>query len=122
LIAAALLRRERADAGLYARTAQRDHGRHRERIVALFLVANNLSYRNDEVHRANVARTRSRNLDNKQVGIAIDHRAPDFVGLGEAQGVGAVAPVAARDMLPEALLTAANAVRDGKPFLVDVRT
>jgi len=42
------------------------------RIPALFVIANNRSYYNDEVHQENVARARSRNLDNKRIGISID--------------------------------------------------
>jgi thiamine pyrophosphate-dependent acetolactate synthase large subunit-like protein len=92
----------------------------RYRIPALFVVANNRAYFNDEVHQENVARARSRNLENKHIGIAIDQPAPDFARLAEAQGVDAVGPVASRHMLPDALSTAVDALRAGKPFLVDV--
>jgi thiamine pyrophosphate-dependent acetolactate synthase large subunit-like protein len=93
----------------------------RYEIPVLFIVANNRSYYNDEVHQENVARGRSRNMDNKRIGIAIDQPAPDFARLAEAQGVAAVGPVTSRDMLPEALSLAVDSVRRGKPFLVDVR-
>ena len=92
----------------------------RYQIPVLFVIANNRSYYNDEVHQENVARGRSRNMDNKRIGIAIDHPAPDFAKLAEAQGIGAIGPVVAREALPEALATAVDAVRNGKPFLVDV--
>lgn len=92
----------------------------RYKIPVLFVVANNRSYYNDEVHQENVARARSRNLENKRFGIAIDHPAPDFARLAQAQGVDAFGPVTARDALPDALSNAVGAVRNGKPYLIDV--
>jgi thiamine pyrophosphate-dependent acetolactate synthase large subunit-like protein len=92
----------------------------RYRIPALFLVANNRSYYNDEVHQENVARARSRNRDNKRIGISSDHPSPDFARLAEGQGVDALGPLTDRGLLAKALSTAIEAVRNGKPFLVDV--
>jgi len=92
----------------------------RYRIPALFLIANNRSYYNDEVHQENVARARSRNLDNKRIGISIDCPAPDFARLAEAQGIDAIGPLTDRGMLAEALSTAVDVVSSGRPFLVDV--
>ena len=40
--------------------------------------------------------------------------------LAKAQGVDAIGPLTDRDMLAKALSTAVDAVRRGKPFLVDI--
>lgn len=92
----------------------------RYEVPVLFIVANNRSYRNDEVHQENVARARSRNRNNKRIGIAIDNPAPDFARMAKAQGVAAVGPVTARAMLSDALAEAVNVIRNGKPYLIDV--
>ncbi len=92
----------------------------RYQIPALFVIANNRSYFNDEAHQENVARARSRNAENKKIGIAIDNPAPDFARLAQAQGVEAIGPIENVDALTESLEKAIDIVRAGQPFLIDV--
>ncbi|HEY5897310.1 MAG TPA: thiamine pyrophosphate-binding protein, partial [Burkholderiales bacterium] len=65
----------------------------RYHIPALFIVANNRSYYNDELHQEGVARHRGRNPANRWIGQRIDHPAPDIAKLAEAQGVMGIGPV-----------------------------
>ncbi len=90
------------------------------RIPALFVIANNRSYFNDELHQESVARQRNRNPANRWVGQRIDHPAPDIAKIAQAQGVMGIGPVTRVEDLAEALRRAVNCVRDGAPCLVDV--
>ncbi len=89
-------------------------------IPALFVVANNRSYMNDELHQESVARQRGRNPANRWIGQRIDDPAPDLAKLAEAQGVLGIGPVGRIDDLPDAMRRAVQCVRQGKPCLVDV--
>jgi thiamine pyrophosphate-dependent acetolactate synthase large subunit-like protein len=91
------------------------------RIPALFVIANNRSYFNDELHQENVARARGRNPANAWVGQRLDDPAPDIAGLARSQGVEAVGPVETRQALTAAMQTGVETVRAGRPYLVDVR-
>lgn len=90
------------------------------RIPALFVVSNNRSYFNDELHQENVARQRGRSEANAWVGQRIDDPAPDFAALARAQGVNATGPVKTADELAGAIADAIAAIRSGRPYLVDV--
>ncbi len=89
-------------------------------IPALFVVANNRSYYNDELHQENVARTRKRNPANRWIGQRIEHPAPDLAKLAEAQGVTGIGPLTRPEQLAEAMRRAVQCVREGRPCLVDV--
>ncbi|MBD3677928.1 MAG: thiamine pyrophosphate-binding protein [Rhodobacteraceae bacterium] len=89
-------------------------------IPALFLIANNRSYFNDELHQENVAIRRGRNPANAWVGQRLDNPAPDIAALARAQGVGGIGPVSTEEELAAALAEAVAEVRAGRPFLVDV--
>jgi thiamine pyrophosphate-dependent acetolactate synthase large subunit-like protein len=92
----------------------------RYRIPALFLIANNRSYYNDELHQEGVARHRGRSPANRWIGQAIDHPAPDIAKLAEAQGVAGIGPLKRVEDLREALRRGVECVRGGSPCLVDV--
>ena len=62
-------------------------------IPALFIIANNRSYYNDELHQEGVARQRGRNTANRWIGQSLDHPAPDIAKLAEAQGMTGIGPV-----------------------------
>jgi thiamine pyrophosphate-dependent acetolactate synthase large subunit-like protein len=90
------------------------------RIPALFIVSNNRSYFNDELHQENVARQRGRIEANAWVGQRIDNPAPDFAALARAQGVDATGPVKTADELAAAVGDAVAAIRSDRPYLIDV--
>ena len=92
----------------------------RYRIPALFIVANNRSYYNDELHQEGVARHRGRNTANRWIGQSIDHPAPDIAKLAEAQGLTGIGPVRRIDELSDAMRGGVECVRGGSPCLVDV--
>ena len=89
-------------------------------IPALFVIANNRSYYNDELHQEGVARHRGRSPANRSIGQSIDHPAPDIAKLAEAQGVMGIGPLKRAAELQEALRRAVACVRSGRPCLVDV--
>ena len=96
-------------------------------IPALFIVSNNRSYYNDELHQESVALHqesvalhRGRNPENRWVGQRLDDPAPDFAAMAEAQGVNGIGPVISPDDLPDAMARAVDRVRRGRPCLVDI--
>ncbi|MCG6901252.1 MAG: thiamine pyrophosphate-dependent enzyme [Rhodobacter sp.] len=90
------------------------------RIPALFLIANNRSYFNDELHQENVANRRGRNPVNAWVGQRLDDPAPDIAAMARAQGVDGIGPVTDLDELRNAMQQAIAALRAGRPYLIDV--
>lgn len=92
----------------------------RYRIPVLFLVANNRSYYNDELHQEGVARHRGRSPANRWIGQSIDHPAPDIARLAQAQGWTGIGPLTRGEELQEAMRRAVECVRGGAPCLVDV--
>jgi benzoylformate decarboxylase/acetolactate synthase-1/2/3 large subunit len=87
----------------------------------LIVVHNNRTYGKDELHQAEVARTRGRADAPPPRGIRIESPAIDFAKLAQAQGVTAIGPVEDPARLPEALAAAVRTVRDDRrPVLVDV--
>jgi benzoylformate decarboxylase/acetolactate synthase-1/2/3 large subunit len=87
----------------------------------LMVVHNNRTYGKDELHQAEVARTRGRPDAAPPRGIRIDAPAIDFAGLARAQGVEGIGPVEDPAALDAVLADAARRVReDRRPVLVDV--
>jgi thiamine pyrophosphate-dependent acetolactate synthase large subunit-like protein len=92
------------------------------RIPVLFVVANNRSYFNDEVHQERVARVRKRPVENRWIGQRIDDPAIDIAGLARAQGAAGFGPVSTADELARALGEAVGIVENGGVAIIDVRT
>lgn len=88
-------------------------------IPALFIVANNRSNYNDEIHQAAMAKDRGRPPQNRWIGQQIDAPAPDLAGLARAQGVEAEGPVENVDELMAAIERGLAVVDAGRPYLID---
>jgi thiamine pyrophosphate-dependent acetolactate synthase large subunit-like protein len=90
------------------------------KLPVLFVVGNNRSYFNDELHQESVAHRRGRNPANAWVGQRLDDPAPDIAQMARAQGVDAAGPVKTQDDLSAAVADAVAALKDGRPYLIDV--
>jgi thiamine pyrophosphate-dependent acetolactate synthase large subunit-like protein len=90
------------------------------RIPLLFIVANNSSFYNDEVHQERVARMRNRPIENKWIGQRISDPDPDLAGLARAQGARGFGPVKEIADLPKVYAEAIAAVDAGEVAVVDV--
>jgi thiamine pyrophosphate-dependent acetolactate synthase large subunit-like protein len=91
------------------------------RIPILFVIANNRSFYNDEVHQERVARMRNRPVENKWIGQRISDPDPDLAGLGRAQGARGFGPVKNAADLPRVYAEAIAAVEAGETVVVDVQ-
>jgi thiamine pyrophosphate-dependent acetolactate synthase large subunit-like protein len=91
------------------------------RIPALFVIANNQSFFNDEVHQERVARMRDRPVENKWIGMRMTDPEIDLAGIARAQGATGIAPVKSMDQLEAAFKEAIAAVDAGGVAVVDVR-
>ncbi len=87
----------------------------------LIVVHNNRTYGKDELHQAEVARTRGRADAPPPRGIRIDAPEIDFAALARAQGVDGIGPVEEPGELDAVLAEAVARVKDNRrPLLVDV--
>jgi thiamine pyrophosphate-dependent acetolactate synthase large subunit-like protein len=91
------------------------------RIPLLLIVANNVSFYNDEVHQERVARMRDRPVENKWIGQRIADPEVDLAAIARAQGAQGWGPVQQLDALVPALEQAVRAALDGGVAVVDVR-
>jgi thiamine pyrophosphate-dependent acetolactate synthase large subunit-like protein len=92
----------------------------RHRLAALFIVSNNRSNFNDEIHQETVAKARNRPVENRWVGQRIDDPAPDLAGLARAQGIEAEGPVLTVGELEAAIRRGLAIVASGKSYMIDV--
>jgi thiamine pyrophosphate-dependent acetolactate synthase large subunit-like protein len=91
------------------------------RIPLLFVVCNNRSFFNDELHQERVARMRNRPPENRWIGQRISDPDIDCAALGRAQGaIGFPAVTKAGDLVPT-FEQAIAAVEQGHVAVVDVR-
>ena len=91
------------------------------RIPLLFVVCNNRSFFNDELHQERVARIRNRPPENRWIGQRISDPDVDCAGLGRAQWAVGFDPVTqTRDLVPT-FEKAIAAVEQGQVAVVDVR-
>ncbi len=90
------------------------------RIPLLFVVANNRSFFNDEVHQERVARMRGRPVENKWIGQRITDPQLDLAALARAQGAQGFGPVAHGEDLIGVLKAAISEVDAGGVAVVDV--
>lgn len=91
------------------------------RIPLLYVVANNQSFFNDEVHQERVARMRGRPVENKWIGMRMDAPEIDVAGIALAQGAAGFGPVRSADALAKVLAQAIEHVEAGGVAVVDVR-
>ena len=92
------------------------------KIPLLYVVANNQSFFNDEVHQERVARMRNRPVENKWIGQRMTDPEIDIAGLARAQGASGFGPIRQSDQLVAAFSAAIAVVEAGGVAVVDVRT
>ena len=91
------------------------------RIPILFVIANNRSFFNDELHQERVARMRNRPVENRWVGQRISEPDIDIATIARGQGAEGFGPVTEIADLPAVLAKAIAAVDAGKVAVVDAR-
>lgn len=88
-------------------------------IPALFIISNNRSNFNDEIHQEAVAKMRGRPPENRWIGQRIADPELDLAAMARAQGVAAEGPVKTIAELESAIRKGLEVVRSGKPYLID---
>jgi len=91
------------------------------KIPALFIVANNRSNFNDEIHQNVMASFRRRPRENNWIGQRLTDPELDLVGLAKAQGVEGEGPVKTKSELLPAIRRGLAALEDGRPYFIDVQ-
>ena len=91
------------------------------KLPCLFLVANNRSFYNDEMHQERVAKERGRPVENKWIGQRIDEPDIDLAMMARSQGALGFGPIKALAELKPAIAKAIEAVKGGAVCVVDVR-
>ena len=92
------------------------------KIPLLFVIANNRSFYNDELHQERMARMRARPVENKWIGQRMADPEIDLAAMGRAQGAHRLrSDRRSRPILPPALEKAIAAVDAGGVAVVDVR-
>ena len=70
------------------------------KIPLLFVLANNRSFYNDELHQERMARARNRPVENKWIGQRMSDPEVDLAAMGRAQGAVGFGPVTKPGDLP----------------------
>jgi len=91
----------------------------RHRIPLLFLVNNNHSYYNDELHQETVAKRRGREAANRWVGQRLADPEVNFAKLAEAQGAVGIGPVRTSDEIASAIERGVAVLKSGGVCVVD---
>ena len=91
------------------------------KIPLLFVLANNRSFYNDELHQERMARARNRPVENKWIGQRMSEPEVDLAAMGRAQGAQGFGPVTKSAGLASVLEQAIAAVDAGQVAVVDVR-
>jgi thiamine pyrophosphate-dependent acetolactate synthase large subunit-like protein len=91
------------------------------RLPALFIVCNNRSFYNDEMHQERVAKERARPVDNKWIGQRIIDPDIDLAAIARAQGAEGFGPVTKTGELQTAVERGLEAARSGKVAVIDAR-
>ena len=91
------------------------------KIPLLFVLANNRSFYNDELHQERMARARNRPIENKWIGQRMSDPEVDLAAMARAQGAVGFGPVAKPADLVSVLEKAIAAVDAGQVAVVDVR-
>ena len=91
------------------------------KLPCLFLVANNRSFYNDELHQERVAKERGRPVENKWIGQRIDEPDIDLAMMARSQGAVGIGPVKHLTELRDSIKQAIDHVKGGAVCVVDVR-
>jgi thiamine pyrophosphate-dependent acetolactate synthase large subunit-like protein len=91
------------------------------KIPLLFVLANNRSFYNDELHQERMARMRNRPVENKWIGQRMSEPEVDLAAMGRAQGAVGFGPVTKPADLAPILQKAIAEVDAGNVAVVDVR-
>lgn len=94
----------------------------RYRVPLLFVVTNNQSFYNDEVHQRVMAQRRGRPIQNQAIGVQMADPDLDLLKLAEGQGAVGFGPVTKPADLEATFREAIAAVEGGAVAVVDVRT
>ncbi|MBV9325259.1 MAG: thiamine pyrophosphate-binding protein [Chloroflexi bacterium] len=92
------------------------------RIPGLWVVDNNRSYSNDEMHQRGVAVERGRPVENRGIAVRIEDPAPDFAALARGCGIDSIGPIKDALELSSALSRATERAARSETILVDVWT
>jgi thiamine pyrophosphate-dependent acetolactate synthase large subunit-like protein len=91
------------------------------KVPLLFVIANNRSFYNDELHQERMARMRGRPVENKWIGQRMAEPEIDLAAMGRAQGAAGFGPITKPADLAPALEQAIAVVDAGGVAIVDVR-
>jgi thiamine pyrophosphate-dependent acetolactate synthase large subunit-like protein len=94
----------------------------RYRIPLLYVVTNNQSFYNDEVHQRVMAQRRGRPIENQAIGVQMVDPELNLIKLAEGQGAVGFGPVKKPTDLEPTFRQAIAAVDGGEVAVVDVRT
>jgi thiamine pyrophosphate-dependent acetolactate synthase large subunit-like protein len=89
------------------------------RIPALFIVSNNRSNFNDEIHQNTMAKVRNRPQQNRWIGQSMTDPEIDLAAIARAQGVQGVGPVKNVPDLLAAVREGLDIVAAGRPYFID---
>ncbi|MDB5572341.1 MAG: Acetolactate synthase large subunit [Hyphomicrobiales bacterium] len=92
----------------------------KHQIPILFVINNNQSYFNDELHQENVARRRNRPVGNRWIGQAMNGPALDIAKFAESQGAVGIGPVKTLEELDAAVKKGVEILNAGGVCLLDV--
>jgi thiamine pyrophosphate-dependent acetolactate synthase large subunit-like protein len=90
-------------------------------IPCLFIVCNNRSYFNDELHQERMAVTRGRPAENRWIGQRISDPDIDIAAMARSQGASAIGPVTSVEAMRAAVKDAVATVREGGVCVIDAR-
>jgi len=90
-------------------------------IPMLFVIANNRSFFNDEMHQERMAQVRERPVENRWIGMRMVEPEVDFAAMGRSQGATGFGPVSKREDMVKTFAQAIEVVEAGGVAIVDVR-
>jgi thiamine pyrophosphate-dependent acetolactate synthase large subunit-like protein len=89
------------------------------RIPALFIVSNNRSNYNDEIHQNTIAGLRKRPRENAWIGQRISDPEVNLSAIANGQGVEGEGPIKTVPTLLDAIRRGLDIVRQGRPYFID---
>jgi thiamine pyrophosphate-dependent acetolactate synthase large subunit-like protein len=90
-------------------------------IPCLFVVCNNRSFYNDEMHQGRMAAQRGRPEENKWIGLHLAEPDIDIAAMARSQGAIGMGPVTEVDQLLPAIEEGISAALEGGPCVIDAR-